>query len=884
MVPCSRFRCGMWVLWTILAGCLLQSGCGRGHDEEKQRGVSPASVILTDETDSFAASPPGPAAQESLIGSTTGDGNSARESSALYGLTPQSEGDERLPGAGGLRSLEEPAGQPADADSGFPLPQMAATDEPGLPMPAASALAGSESEFIDENRQTEPKLKDQAATTMPIPTPIPERASRRSGSAIGGSGPMPFRERASGEGRSASNTLRKPGASLAREQSAEQPNARDARPNLSFELQPGEELWVISRPADSTPRDRADSGLPGCGALMAELPDQGERVPVPLKHTAVQGSIDGYIATVDVTQQFHNPWESKIEAVYVFPLPEDAAVSEFVMTVGERRIRGVIREREKAEAIYRHARSQGLVASLLTQQRPNVFTQKVANLEPGRQIDISIRYVHPLRYDGGEYEFVFPMVVGPRYNPPHTVNGIGAAAHGAVGSSGQQTEVTYLTPDQRSGHDISVALEICTGVRIETVTCASHAVECQEVSDSRTRVVLSGGSVIPNRDFVLRYRVAGSEIRTALMTQQDDHGQYFSLMVYPPADMTRVERSPMELVFVLDCSGSMQGRPLEQARAAVAGALRQLTPRDTFQIINFSSSSSQLGSAPVIADEQNLRKGLQYLNSLHGSGGTEMQLGLNAALDFPHDEGRFRLVTFLTDGFIGNEQEILETLARKLGASRIFSFGVGEAPNRFLLDRMAILGRGAVSYLSLNDEAADHIDHFFRQISHPALTDVVIDFGEMQVTDVYPTRLPDLFVGRPIVVMGRYTGKPSEVRLNGLVGTRPVSVTVLPGATQDTGATEDARAASVTRHRGIAAVWARHRIADLMMSATRAPELRAQVRRQVTDTALNYGLMSDFTAFVAVDSLSQTTGAFGTTVVVPVPVPEGVRYDTTVSN
>ncbi|HQX49503.1 MAG TPA: VIT domain-containing protein [Planctomycetaceae bacterium] len=647
-------------------------------------------------------------------------------------------------------------------------------------------------------------------------------------------------------------------------------NSRATR--ATFELMPGEELWVIAKGVDPVAQPAAEE-RPGCGALMAKLPDVEKEVPVPLKHTSVVGSIDGYIATVDVTQQFHNPYSSKIEAVYVFPLPDNAAVNEFVMTVGDRKIRGIIREREEAEKIYNDARAQGHVASLLTQERPNIFTQKVANIEPGKQIDINIRYFNTLQYDDGAYEFVFPMVVGPRYNPPATTDGIGAVAGGAAGISGQSTEVQYLAPNERSGHDVSLSLHINAGVNIESVRSINHDVAVNDVTETERNVTLSAADSIPNKDFVLRYQVAGDKIKTAMMTHKDDHGQYFTMMLYPPAQLKQVQRSPMEMVFVLDCSGSMSGRPIDQARAAISHALQSLTPRDTFQIINFSSTASQLGAAPVIATPQNIQKGLTYLNSLNGQGGTEMIEGLKAALDFPHDEGRFRLVSFMTDGFIGNDHDILNALSAKLGDSRIFSFGVGQSTNRFLMDRMALFGRGAVAYLSLNDDPVEIMNRFNERISHPAMTDLSIDWGNMNVTDVYPQILPDLIVGRPVVITGKYTGEPSLVKVGGRQGMQPTSFTVAVD-------TKD----STAEHKGIASVWARLKIMDLMTQFSRTPEHGLELRQMVTATALDYSLLSTFTAFVAVDSMSKTEGEFGTTVAVPVLVPEGVKYETAVQN
>jgi Ca-activated chloride channel family protein len=557
--------------------------------------------------------------------------------------------------------------------------------------------------------------------------------------------------------------------------------------------------------------------------------------------------------------------------VYVFPLPQNAAVNEFVMTVGDRKIRGIIREREKAEQIYAAARAQGHVAALMTQERANIFTQKVANIEPGKQIDINIRYFNTLQYDHGSYEFVFPMVVGPRFNPPATADGVGAVARNEHGSSGQSTEVQYLAPNERSGHDVSVSLNISAGVDIEDVHCVNHVMEEKRTSESQRTITLSPKDSIPNKDFVLRYKVAGNQIKTAMLTHEDQQGKYFTMMLYPPAELTQVQRSAMEMVFVLDCSGSMKGKPMEQAKNAIRHALQSLTPRDTFQIIRFSNKASRLGAEPLIATEDNIRIGLEHLASLNSTGGTQMIEGIKAALDFPHDEGRFRLVSFMTDGYIGNEQQILNAIHEKLGESRIFSFGVGSSPNRMLMDRMALLGRGAVAYLSLNDDAVEIMDRFNQRISHPAMTDLQIDWGGMDVADVYPQRLPDLIVGRPVVVTGRFKGTPDMVKVNGRVAMEPASFAV----------TLDEHDAS-KNHAGVAAVWARLKIKDLMNDATRSPAAVDEIKTSVLETALAYNLMSSFTAFVAVDSMTKTEGKFGTTVAVPVPVPHGVKYETTV--
>ena len=627
----------------------------------------------------------------------------------------------------------------------------------------------------------------------------------------------------------------------------------------------GEELWVISRVRKDAPR----SEIPGTGCLRTRLPQAEREVDLPLKHTDVKSRVSAYIATVEVTQQFENPYDEKIEAVYVFPLPENAAVNEFVMTIGERRIRGIIREREEAEEIYREARRQGYTASLLTQERPNIFTQSVANIEPGKQIDVNITYLHTLAYVDGWYEFVFPMVVGPRFNPPGREDGVGAVGRGNGGASGQRTEVQYLRPHERSGHDIALSVDLDAGVEIEECNSSTHQIATERTAPERLRVSLARGDRVPNKDFVLRYRVAGDRVKTGLLTHHDERGSFFSLMLFPPRRQESLSRQPLELVFVLDCSGSMDGAPIKQAKAAVTWALRHLDPDDTFQIISFSDRASRLGRTPLRATQSNVRRGLDYVQSLQSDGGTMMINGIKAALDFPHDPERLRFVCFLTDGYIGNEAEIFNAVQERLGESRIFSFGVGSSVNRFLLDGMARIGRGAVAYLGLDEEAEPVMSDFFERISHPALTDVRIDWGGGEVSEIFPRRTPDLFVGRPIIITGKFEKMPTEpIRIRGRAGRQRIDWQLRDGVDRE------------QNHPGLPTIWARAKIASLDDRIAVGQPFRGPA--QVKQLALDYNLVSSYTAFVAVDSSRRTEGRRGTTVPVAVPVPDGVKYSTTV--
>lgn len=672
------------------------------------------------------------------------------------------------------------------------------------------------------------------------------------------------------------------------------PAPDQAEPPAEFALRPGQELWVIERPRRDryAPRDPNDD-FPGSATLMTRrddpsCPGRTCDVPVPLRHTDVHATIAGAVSSVRVTQHYHNPFDSKIEALYVFPLPDDAAVNDFVMTIGSRSIRGVIREREQAERIYEQAKGRGYQASLMTQDRSNIFTQKVANIEPGQSIDIDVTYFHTLGFREGGYEFVFPMVVGPRYNPIGEGNGVGAVPVYAGGASGQPTEVQYLRPDMRSGHDVSIDVDIDAGVPIASIQSPTHSIVAS-IDPGRPRHAvarLSDADSIPNRDFVLRYRVGGGQISGGLITQRDDDGRggFFSLVIAPPSDLRYTQRGPIDLVFVIDCSGSMDGQPLQLAKYAVVNALGQLRPEDAFQIIRFSDTCTSMTNRPIAASGDNIRRGIAYVDALAAGGGTEMLKGLEPALESRGDWDRTRFVCLLSDGLLGNEPEVLAQLKRRLGDSRIFSIGIGSAPNRTLLNAMARVGRGAAGYVATVRDAEEVTNLFIQRVASAAMTNLSIDWGDMRVSDVYPDRIPDLYVGRPVVLYGRYRdadgraeARTCRVRVTGRVGHERQTMTITRDASDPPC---DGKALSM--------VWARTKITELDENAgwfgraVGAGSNEGPHKREIRDLALQYGLLSAYTSLVAVDSWQRTDGTFGTTVAVPVNTPRGVRYDTTV--
>ena len=630
-----------------------------------------------------------------------------------------------------------------------------------------------------------------------------------------------------------------------------------------------QEIWVIAREGSVTSRA---SDEPGQGTLLARVDDlESVPVPIPLEHTDVRAEITSFVATVAVGQRFSNPYSEKIEAVYTFPLPENSAVHEFVMTIGERRIRGIIREREEAERVYLEARRQGYVASLLVQDRPNVFTETVANIEPGEAIEIDIRYVHTLSWHDGWFEYRFPMVVAPRFNPESSTDGIGAVPRELPDSSGQATEVSYLHPSERSGHDISLAVELETGIRAQEIHSPTHSVEIEGLNGHGNRIVLSEHDSIPNRDFVLRYRLGGDRTRGALMTSSAGDEGTFSLLVMPPQDLTSLPREAIELILVIDRSGSMEGESMELARRAARHALSLLRPGDTFNLLSFANDSDRFRRRVVPVGDRELRAARAWLDELEAGGGTYLAEAVRLAFRGESSGEHKRCVAFLTDGHVGNEAEVLSLLVDRLGTSRVFSFAVGSASNQYLAESMARLGRGAVAYIGEGDDPEWVMRTFLERVSCPALTDLAIDWGGLQVSDVQPARLPDILAGRPVIISGRYRGRADgPVHLEGRAGRQPIRLAL------------DASLEASTQE-GIPFIWARRKLAELHDRAL-VHDLRGEEswRREVQGLALEYGLLSDYTAFLAVDSSRRTEGDGGVTVPVPVPVPKGMRYETTV--
>jgi len=601
----------------------------------------------------------------------------------------------------------------------------------------------------------------------------------------------------------------------------------------------------------------------------------------PLKHTEVRGAISGFIARVEVTQTFENSSGRKIEAVYAFPLPENAGVDDMTIQVGNRTVRGIIKQRDEARAIYENAKQTGHVTALLDQERPNIFTQAVANIMPGEQVIVTIGYLQTLKYEEGSYEFVFPTVVGPRFIPGEPT---GKQAGGWAPDTDNVPDASKITPPvvpqgTRAGHDISIELAVDAGVPIRYLRSSSHEIDVNRSGTSTAMVKLKNLAVIPNKDFILKYGVAGDQIGDAILSQAAPAnsklggGGYFTLILQPPARIPESDITPKELVFVLDTSGSMRGFPIEKAKAFVSHALDELYPGDTFNLITFSGDTQVLFPEPVFPTVENIRRAKALLSVKSGAGGTVMMNAIRAALDPSDSQDHVRIVCFLTDGYVGNDLEIIGEVQKHTNA-RVFAFGVGTAVNRFLIESMARAGRGESEVVTLNErEKADADAHrLYERLRSPLLTDLSIDWGGLPVTEVYPRMLPDLYSGKPLVVSGRYSAaSKGTIYIRGkrageeFMRAIPVSLSANAGS-----------------YRMQSSFWARSKIDDLMSqdwSGLQQGHIKPELEKEITQMGLAYHLMTQFTSFVAVEEQVVVKDGTPQRVEVPVEMPEGVTYE-----
>lgn len=581
-------------------------------------------------------------------------------------------------------------------------------------------------------------------------------------------------------------------------------------------------------PGAGTPDAHALAALarPGEGTLRIATPDGPPAQPLPLVHTRANISISGYVAEVTLAQQFTNPSDAPIDANYLFPLPDGAAVDAMDMHIGDRVIHAEIGKRAEAAAKYDQAKREGKRAALLEQSRADLFSQKVANIPPKATIDIVIRYAHELPFDQGEYEYTFPMVAAPHFDP-------------------RDPAAVLARPDElRAASSVELAIDLRAGLPIEALASPTHQIVATRTG-SDAHVALAAADRIANRDFVLRYRITGDTPRATVLAHRDGDDGTFSLLVAPPAAPAADQIAARELMFVIDTSSSMRGKPLAQAQAIALRLLDTLRPDDRFDIFEFADDVHAFAPAAVASDQR--ARGKDFVAALRPAGGTNLVPAIEAALGAPATPDRTRIVVLISDGYIANEADVMRAIVGKLGAARLYAAGVGGSVNRFLIDRAAEIGRGRAIQVALSDPPGAAAARLAQLVDRPVLTDVEVDWGGLDVSEVYPRHLPDLFAGAPLVVHGRFArGGKATVRVRGSVGGRRYERAIdvaLP----------EAGAADAT-HEVQRSLWAEAAVADRTsrLALREDPELAAEIEQ----LGLRYHLVTPFTSLVAVEDVA----------------------------
>jgi Ca-activated chloride channel homolog len=564
----------------------------------------------------------------------------------------------------------------------------------------------------------------------------------------------------------------------------------------------------------------------------------------PTLATEVSFRVAGVVARASVRQRFRNATDGWVEGVYVFPLPETAAVDHLLMRAGERTIEGQIREREQAKAEYQQARDQGRKASLVEQERPNIFTTSVANLAPGEELVVEIEFQQTLAFDEGEVRLRFPLAVGPRYIPGQAIlegiEGLGWSPDTTAVPDASRVTPPVLPPGEAPRNPVSIEVELDAGFPVLSLESRYHAIVSEEQGEGRYRVRLRDELAPADRDFELAWRPRpGTMPRGALFREERGGATYALVTLFPPAGpQVEAARLPREVVFVIDASGSMQGLSIQQARAALVLAISRLRPADRFNVIQFNSVTGALweGTRPATAENRGAARA--WVQQLSANGGTEMAGALEAALVGSDDPGLVRQVVFLTDGSVGNEEQLFGIIRERLGDTRLFTVGIGSAPNGHFMTKAAEFGHGTFTYVGDAHEVEERMGRLFAILESPVLTGIEVTWPAGATVETWPARVPDLYLGEPVVVSARIQGEADQVSVTGRRG--PETWTT-------------AMAVAGGRHgSGAAVLWARRKIESLLDSVHEGADPEV-VRGGVVALGLEHHLVTKHTSLVAVD-------------------------------
>jgi len=586
--------------------------------------------------------------------------------------------------------------------------------------------------------------------------------------------------------------------------------------------------------------------------------ESNETEQLPLKATSANVNIAGVIADVTVKQVYVNSGKNAIEAIYIFPASTRAAVYSMKMRVGDRLITAKIQEKQKARQEYEQAKNEGKNASLLEQQRPNVFLMNVANIMPGDTISIEMCYTELLIPEQGVYEFVYPTVVGPRYsNQPEAT----------ASANDNWVSNPYTHSGEKPTYTFNIGVNIAAGMAIKDVRCPSHEMTINYETPASANLKLKNSEVFEgNRDVIVQYRLADNKIESGLLLYKGENSgeNFFLAMVQPPPKPTVDQIPPREYVFIMDVSGSMSGYPIETSKKVLKNLIKNIRSTDKFNVLLFAGCANMFMPQSVYATEGNLQKALNMIDEQQGSGGTELITALKKALSVEKQNGFSRTFVIATDGYVDVEKESFELIRNNLNKANFFAFGIGSSVNRFLIEGIAHAGMGESFIVTKQEEADEKADKFRSYIQSPVLTDIKVSYEGFQVYDIEPSTVPDVLAERPVIIFGKWKGNPDgKIKISGNSGTEDFVYTI------DVSKTDASKANGAIKY-----LWARQKIRmlDDFNNAANDPKLT----EEITGLGLKYNLLTNYTSFIAIDSVIRNASGKQVSVKQPLPLPENV--------
>jgi Ca-activated chloride channel homolog len=626
---------------------------------------------------------------------------------------------------------------------------------------------------------------------------------------------------------------------------------------------------LIAAPAYAMQDAAADEDKgPQSGTLMLQGKGEGKAIAAVQMGSDMDVTVSGSIARVRVTQVFRNTSADWMEATYLYPLPADAAVDSLKMVVGQKVIIGHIKKRQEARDIYEAAKEEGKKAGLVEQQRPNMFTNSVANIGPGETVMIVIEYQMPLRQKDGVFALRMPLVVGPRYVPPHSLTGKAAGEDAA-----KVTAAPVLDPKKHAKiNPVSITVNLNPGFVPANVASAYHKVNVSGHGAKRV-VKLSDKDIPADKDFELSWRSASADPVLALYREEVAGKGYIMASITPPVSDRKVPVPPRDMIFVIDNSGSMSGKSMDEAKASLLNALSTLRPQDQFNVIRFDDTMTQLFEANVSASPEMIAKAQEFTKGLQASGGTEMLPALKAALasaSSRKDGKAVRQIIFLTDGSISNEKEMIEAIAqdqkeKNKGASHVFMVGIGSAPNNYLMSRMSGMGRGTYTNIGSAEEVPAKMGSLIDILSRPSVQDLSVKVNKASF-DLTPQMLPDLYAGEPLLLLGQADKIEGSITVSGRIGNRIWTQTV------------DLKKSILSP--SVAKLWARRRIDDIEADRALGKIEGDAADLAVTDIGLKYSLVTSMTSLVAVDETpARPAGETLKEEELPINLPDGWDFE-----